>query len=159
MTARADVSSYIRAMAAFTALQRKTAAAGAALLVIAFATGGILAAALTKKVDADAHEVAAAHLNAIFGCLWLVALAATLPMLRFGDRGRARLALCTAIPAYMNWLVTVVKAFFHVAGVDLTGDGTNDAIFAVLNVTVVLPAFVAAIAWTIGLAGRAPAAD
>lgn len=39
-------------------LQRRTAAAGAALLVVAFATGGLLAAALTHQVDADAHAIA-----------------------------------------------------------------------------------------------------
>ena len=102
---------------------------------------------MTKKIDADAHEIAAAHTNAILGCLWLVALAVTLPGVKYGERGRARLALVTAIPAYMNWLVTTVKAFFHVAGVDVTGDRANDIVFAVLNVFVVLPAFVAAIAW------------
>ena len=50
------------------------------------------------------------------GCLWLVALAYTLPMLRYGEVGRKRLVLITAIPAYANWLVTTVKSFFHVAG-------------------------------------------
>lgn len=132
-------------------LQRRTAGLGALLLVIAFATGGLLAAAMTGKVNADAHEVSAAHLNAIFGCLWLVALAVTLPMLAYGERGQRRLVIATAIAAYGNWLITVVKSFLHVAGVDLTGDHTNDAVFAALNAFVVLPAFAAAIGWAYGL--------
>jgi len=135
-------------------LQRRTAGAGALLLVIAFATGGLLAAAMTGKVNADAHEVSAAHLNAIFGCLWLVALAATLPLLAYGERGQRRLVWATAIAAYGNWLITVVKSFLHVAGVDLTGDRANDAVFAALNAVVVLPAFAAAIAWAYGLFKR-----
>lgn len=135
-------------------LQRRTAAWGAALLVVAFATGGLLAAAMTKRVDADVPEIVAAHLNAILGCLWLVALAVTLPLVKFGAAGKRRLVLATIVPAYANWLVTVVKAFLHVTGVDLTGDHTNDLVFAVLNVVVVLPSFAAAIGWTYGLARR-----
>ena len=135
-------------------LQRRTAAAGAALLVVAFATGGLLAAAMTNKLDADVPEIVAAHLNAILGCLWLVALAVTLPLVGFGPAGKRRLVLATVLPAYANWLVTTVKAFLHVRGVDLTGDHANDAVFAVLNVFVVLPSFAAAIAWTYGLARR-----
>ena len=136
------------------ALQRGTAAAGAGLLVLAFATGGLLAAAMTKRIDADVPEIVAAHLNAILGCLWLVALAVTLPLVRFGPCGKRRLVLATVVPAYANWLVTTVKAFLHVTGGDLTGDHTNDAVFAVLNVFVVLPSLGAAIAWTYGLARR-----
>jgi hypothetical protein len=138
------------------ALQRKTAAAGAVLLVIAFATGGLLAAAMTGKVDADPHEVSAAHLNALFGCLWLVALALTLPLVKFSDAGKKRLVLITALPCYANWLVTAVKSFFHVAGVDVTGDRANDVVFATLSAFVVVPSFIAAIAWAIGLLGKEP---
>lgn len=137
----------------FTPLQRKTAAAGAALMVIAFATGALLAAAMTKKVDADVGEVVAAHLNALFGCLWLVALAFTLPMLRFGDVGKKRLVIATALPAYANWLVTAVKSFLYVKGVEPTGHGANDIVFGVLTVLVVLPSFGSAIAWTWGFFG------
>ena len=137
----------------FTALQRRVAAAGAMLLVIGFATGAILAAAMTKKVNADTHEVVAAHLNAIFGALWIVALAFTLPMLRFGDRGKARLALVTIVPAYSNWLITLVKSFLFVTGVEPTSDGTNTAVFVALTIFVVTPSFVSAIAWTYGLLG------
>jgi hypothetical protein len=133
------------------ALQRKTAAAGVGLLVIAFATGGLLAAAMTNKVDADVHSIVAAHLNAFLGFLWLIALAYTLPMLRFSIAGKHRLVLLTALPAYANWLVTAVKAFFHVAGVGVTGDEANDVVFAALNGLVVLPSFAAAIAWLYGL--------
>jgi hypothetical protein len=136
------------------ALQRRTAAAGAGLLVLAFGTGVLLASAMTKSVDADVHEIVAAHLNAVLGCLWLAALAFTLPLLRYGNVGKRRLVLATALPAYANWLVTVVKAFLHVAGVGLTGDHANDAVFGVLSVCVVIPSFGAAIAWTYGLLGR-----
>lgn len=134
-------------------LQRKTAAAGAALLVLAFATGVLLGLVMTNKVGADVHEIVAAHLNAVLGSLWLIALAYTLPMLRFGQVGMKRLVRVTVVPAYMNWLITTVKAFLHVTGVDVTGDHANDVVFATLGVFVVVPSFVAAIAWTYGLWG------
>lgn len=139
------------------ALQRKTAAAGAALLVIAFATGGLLASAMTRSVDADVHAISAAHLNAIFGCLWLVALAATLPWLRFSLRGSRRLVYVTVLAASANWGITVIKAFLHVAGVGLTGDRANDLVFGALGAAVVLPSFAAAIGWLYGLVGPRPA--
>ena len=56
----------------------------------------------------------AAHLNCLFGCFWLCAVAFTLPLTRFGEVGAKRLVLLTAIPAYANWLITVVKAFRRV---------------------------------------------
>lgn len=138
-----------------TTLQRQAALLGAVLLIIGFATGGLLAAAMTGKVAADAHTVLAAHLNCIFGCLWLCALAFTLPLLRFGEVGAKRLVLLTALPAYANWLITAVKAFLHVAGVGLNGNGGNDGVFAALNAFVVLPSFAAAIAWAYGLMKKA----
>ena len=134
-----------------TTLQRQTALLGAVLLIIGFATGGLLAMAMTGKVSADPHTILAAHLNCLFGCFWLCAVAFTLPFLRYGDVGARRLMILTAIPAYANWVVTVVKAFLHVAGVGLNGNGPNDAVFAALNVLVVLPSFAAAIAWAYGL--------
>lgn len=134
-------------------LQRRTAAAGAVLLVIAFSTGILLAQAQSKKIDADVPEVVAAHLNALLGCLWLVALAATLPWLRFGEIGRKRIVSITALAAYANWLVTIVKSFLHVPGVDLDGRRSNDAVFVALTVLVVIPSFVASIAWVYGLLG------
>lgn len=138
------------------ALQRKTAAAGAALLVIAFATGGLLASAETKAVDADVRAISAAHLNAIFGCLWLVALAATLPWLRFARAGSGRLVLVTALAAYANWGITVIKAFVHVSGVAWTGDHANDVVFVALGAAVVVPSFAAALGWLYGLVGPRP---
>ena len=134
-------------------LQRKTAAAGAVLLVIAFLTGILLAQAQSKKIDADVHEVVATHLNALLGCLWLVALAATLPWLRFEAKGKQRIVVVTIVAAYANWLITTVKSFLHVPGVDLDGRKSNDAVFVALTVLVVIPSFVAAIAWVYGLLG------
>ena len=137
-----------------TTLQRRTALLGVVLLIIGFATGAVLAGAMTGKLTADAHTILAAHLNCILGCFWLCGLAFTLPMLRFGEVGAKRLVIATALPAYANWLITMVKAFLHVAGVGLDDNGANNAIFGALNVFVVIPSFGAAIAWAYGLLGK-----
>jgi hypothetical protein len=137
-----------------TNVQRQAAFLGAVLLIISFATGGLLAMAMTGKVSADAHGILAAHLNALFGCFWLCAVAFTLPLTRFGETGAKRLVLLTAIPAYANWILTVTKAFLHVAGIGLNGNGGNDGVFVALNVFVVLPSFGAAVVWAYGLAKK-----
>jgi (hydroxyamino)benzene mutase len=139
------------------ALQRRAARLGVLLLILGFATGGLLAMAMTGKTDADVHAISASHLNALFGCFWLCALAFTLPLLRFGAVGTRRLVDVTIVAAYGNWLVTLVKAFLHVAGVGWTADGTNDAVFVALNVLVVVPSFVGSGAWLYGLGGSGPA--
>jgi hypothetical protein len=74
-------------------------------------------------------------------------------MLRYGEAGRRRLVLLTAVPAYGNWGVTAVKSFFHVSGVGLNGDHANDAVFATLSALVVIPSFAAALGWAYGLLG------
>ena len=134
-----------------SSLQRKAAFYGAVLLVISFATGALLAGAMTNKVPADPHSISAAHLSALFGCFWLCALAFTLPFVQFSDKGLQRLVWCTVIPSYANWLITVIKAFLHVLGVGLDRNGSNNMVFGLLNAFVVLPSFAAAIAWAYGL--------
>ena len=63
--------------------------------------------------------------------------------------------LATLVPAYANWLVTVIKSFLHAPGVSLTGERANDGVFVALTALVVIPSFVAGIAWAYGLLARA----
>lgn len=135
---------------------RTLARNGAVLMLLALLTGVPLAAALTGKIPADPHAMVAAHLGAFFGCLWMVAVAVTLPMLRYGPAGQARLALGVTVPCFVNWGVTFVKGFLKVSGIDFTGNGTNDAVFVVLNLFVVFPALAAAVAWIYGFGGAPP---
>lgn len=140
-------------------LQRMTALAGALLLLIALLTGGLLASAMTGGSTATVHDVRAAHLNAILGCFWICAYAATMPMLGYGERGARRLAVLTVLPNYGNWFITAIKSFLHVAGVGLDGDAKNDGVFFALNVVVVIPSLLAAGAWVYGLYIRGPKAE
>jgi len=135
---------------------RTLARNGAVLMLLALLTGIPLAAAMTGKLPADVHAMVAAHIGAILGALWMVAVAVTLPMLRYGPAGQARLALGVTVPCFANWFVTFVKGFLKVSGVDFTGNATNDAVFVVLNLLVVFPALATAVAWIYGFGGAPP---
>jgi hydroxylaminobenzene mutase len=132
-------------------LKRRLQQMGAILFALGMFTGLWTAAALTGKVKVGIpHMALAAHLNALFGGLWLIALAATLKSLSFGDRGRRRLAILTLIPAFGNWLVTLVASFLGVNGLEFTSDTTNNVIAAALLAVVVAPTLLAVSVWVFG---------
>ena len=126
----------------------------AVLMAIGLATGIFVAAAMTRKVDAEAHAALASHLNALLGCFWMVAVAYSMPMLRYGEAGQARLAWLTTLPNFANWIITALKAFLRVSGVDATGELKNDLVFGLLTAFVVIPSFLAAGAWVYGFFGK-----
>ena len=136
-------------------LRRRLAWAGAWLFAVGMVTGLWAAAVLTDKVTVSIPRLAlAAHLNALLGGLWLIAVASTLDMLRYGPVGRARLAWLVTVPAWGNWLITLIASVLGVTGLEYTRDTANNAIAALLHSLVVLPSLVGAGAWAWGLGGR-----
>jgi hydroxylaminobenzene mutase len=136
-------------------LRRRLAWAGAWLFAVGMVTGLWAAAVLTEKVEVAIPRLAlAAHLNALLGGLWLIAVASTLDMLRFGITGRVRLAWLVTVPAWGNWLITLIASVLGVTGLEYTRDTANNAIAALLHSLVVLPSLVGAAAWAWGLGGR-----
>ncbi len=129
---------------------RLMAHAAAWLMLVGLLTGGYVSSAMTGKVPADPHMALAAHLNALMGTFFLLGVAWTLPMLRYGAVGQQRLAWAVIIANFANWAVTCVKAWLRVSGVDLIGQPANDAIFITLTLSVVLPSLAAAAAWVYG---------
>jgi (hydroxyamino)benzene mutase len=129
---------------------RLMAHAAAWLMLVGLLTGGYVAAAMTGKVPADGQMALAAHLNALLGTFFLLGVAWTLPMLRYGPVGQRRLAWLFITASWANWGVTCVKAWLRVAGIDFIGQTANDAIFITLNATVVLPVLAATAAWVYG---------
>ncbi len=138
-----------------TVIARFLGRAAALLIFFSMLTGFFVAAAMTGKVPAEPHAALASHLNALLGGLWIVAVAWSLPLLHYGERGLRRLAWAVVIPNYANWLITALKAFWRVAGVDFVGEGRNDAIFGLLGAFVVVPSIAAAGAWVYGFAVKA----
>jgi len=136
-------------------LRRRLAWAGAWLFAVGMVTGLWAAAVLTEKVTVALPRLAlAAHLNALLGGLWLIAVASTLDMLRYGATGRLRLAWLVTVPAWGNWLITLIASVLGVTGLEYTRDTANNAIAALLHSLVVLPSLVGASAWAWGLGGR-----
>jgi hydroxylaminobenzene mutase len=136
-------------------LRRRLAWAGAWLFAVGMITGLWAAAVLTEKVAVAIPRLAlAAHLNGLLGGLWLIAVASTLDSLRYGDTGRLRLAWLVTVPAWGNWLITLIASVLGVTGLEYTRDIANNAIAALLHSLVVLPSLVGATAWAWGLGGR-----
>ncbi|CAM4113455.1 hypothetical protein [Corallococcus exiguus] len=129
---------------------RLMAHAAAWLMLVGLLTGGYVSAAMTGKVPADPQMALAAHLNALMGTFFLLGVAWTLPMLRYGPVGQRRLAWAVIVANWANWGITCVKAWLRVSGVDFIGQPVNDAVFGALTVSVVLPALIAAGAWVYG---------
>ena len=136
-------------------VQKGLAQAGAWLFAVGMAIGLWTALVLTEAVKLPIPRLAlAAHLNAILGGLWLIAVAVTLDVLRYGPTGRRRLALLVAIPAWANWLITLVASGLGVRGLEYTADPANNVIAALLQGFVVLPSLVGAAVWAWGFVER-----
>jgi hydroxylaminobenzene mutase len=132
-------------------LQKRLAGNGALLFAMGMVTGIWSAVALSGKVHvAIPHMALAAHLNALMGGLWLIAVALTLPYLRYGEVGRRRLGWITAVPAWANWAVTLVASFLGVDGLQFTSDAANNSVAGALQVLVVVPTLAAVFVWVHG---------
>jgi len=139
-----------------TDVQRLLARASAWLVVIGLLTGALVSFAMTKKIPADDHAMLASHLNALLGAFLMLGVAWSLPMVRWSERGQRRIALALIVANYGNWIITLIKSFLHVKGVDAIGEAKNDAVFAALMVFVIIPSLAATIAWAVGLAPKRP---
>lgn len=133
-------------------LRRRLVRSGAWLFAVGLITGLWAAAVLTGQVKVPIPRLAlAAHLNGLLGGLWLIAVASTLDLLRYGERGLRRLAWLVSIAAWSNWLVTLVASVLGVRGLEYTNDPANNAVAALLQTFVVLPALLGAGAWAVGM--------
>lgn len=134
-------------------MQRHVFFVGACLFLVGLVTGLWAAAVLTEMVAVPLPRLAlAAHINALLGGLWCIALAATLPQVRYGDANRRRLCALTTSAAWANWLITLVASMLGVRGLSYGGSLTNDVVAALLQGLVVIPSLVAATMWAVGLA-------
>lgn len=136
-------------------IRKRLVFAGALLFSIGMVTGFWLAAAVTKKFGIGDPVLTpqlarAAHLNALFGSLWLIAAAWSFQFLHYSARGLKRLAFVFALPAWANWFVTLVASILGVNGLSYTGHLANDVIAFLLQTTVVLPTLVACVFWLWG---------
>jgi len=136
-------------------MQKQLAGVGALLFFIGMLTGLWAAAALTGAVRVGMpHMALAAHLNGLLGGLWLIAVAWTMGFLSYSEKGRRRLAIGVSLPAWANWLVTLLASILGVNGLTYTGNHANDLVAALLQVLVVIPTLIACGFWVWGFRGR-----
>ena len=136
-------------------LRRGLLRAGAWVFAFGLLTGLWAGLALTGKVHVAFPRLAlGAHLTAMLGGLWLIALAWSLDDLRYGPRGQRRLAWLIGVSVWANWSLTLVASALGVRGLEYTRDPLNNTIAALLDLFVVVPALVGAFAWAWGLGVR-----
>ena len=134
---------------------KRLAASGALLFFIGMLTGIWAGVALAGQVKVAApHLALAAHLNGLLGGLWLIAVAWTLQFLHYREAGLRRLAVAVSIPAWANWLVTLIASFLGVNGLAYTNDAANNTIAVLLQVLVVIPTLVSCGFWVWGFRDR-----
>jgi hydroxylaminobenzene mutase len=115
-------------------------------------TGAYAGAAMTGKIGVDIHAALVSHINALLGSFMLFGLAYSLPLLRYTEVGATRLAMTFIVATYANWFLTAVKAALHVAGIEFMGGDnvTNDFMFMLLTLLVVLPSLAGSFFWYAG---------
>jgi hydroxylaminobenzene mutase len=123
---------------------------GAALMLVAFLTGGYAAAGLTGQLPINGHFALAAHVTALLGAFWMFGLGWTLPMLRYGPTGKLRLVIALLVINFGGLAVNVVKAAVDAEGIAPGGSLANQAIFLALTLIVVVPTLVTCVAWVWG---------
>ena len=130
---------------------RLLATAGAILVGISLLIGAAAGLAMTNKIDADGAVLLSAHLAGLMGAFMIFGLGWSMPMVNLTPAAKMRLAWLVIIPNYANLIITAVKAFLRVHGLDFGPTGGDTAIFVALNILVVLPALAATGAWVWGL--------
>ncbi len=131
-------------------IARLLGASAAGLLLVGLLTGLLAGAAMTDKIHIEPHAALAAHLNALMGTFLLVSYGWSLPMLRYGDVGKKRIAMIFIASSFSNWAITTLKACLFVRGLEPFGSDANLLVFTLLQIGVVLPSLVAAAAWLNG---------
>lgn len=131
--------------------ERSLAFSGSLLFAIGLITGIYSAAALTGTIVLVIPRLAlAAHLNALLGGIWLLVVSYSLKFLNYDEAQKGKLALLSIIPAWFNWIITLVASFLGVNGLSYTSDPKNNVIAAMLQVLVVLPALFSSLYWVRG---------
>lgn len=132
-------------------LARRVAASGVLLIALSLLTGIVVAQVMTGKLQGDAHIILAAHLGSLMGAFMIFGFGWTIPMLRYSSAAKSGVSWLIIVPNFGNWLITLVKAFLMVHGIEPGESTANTVVFILLTVFVVLPLMIGTFAWLIGL--------
>lgn len=118
-------------------------------------TGLWTAAAMTGMVAVKMPRLAlAAHLNGFLGGLWILSVAYSQPWLKYDAKQFKRLGWLTVVPAWANWLITLIASFLGVNGLEYNSDPANNGVAFGLQLLVVLPTLMASVYWLCGFCGK-----
>lgn len=132
-------------------LTRNLSFAAAVLILLGSLTGIYVSAAMTNKLDVDAHAALASHLNAYLGAFWMIGVAWTFQFSSLSVKSMRILAVLVSLANYSNWLITAIKAALKENGLDFVGSAANKGIHGGLVLFVVLPTLIASVMWAWGL--------
>ena len=132
-------------------MRRRLAQAGVLLFFIGMLTGVWSDLALTGQVKVPQPHVAlAAHVNALMGGLWVIAAAWTFDFLSYNGKQLRRLSYLVVIPAWSNWLITLIASVLGVNGLQYNHDPANNAVAFLLQVFVIVPSLIGTGFWAWG---------
>lgn len=121
------------------------------LILIGLLTGLFVGFAMTGTIEADGSAFVAAHLNALMGSFILFGLAYSMPFLKYEHKYKKNIAYLFILSNIANWLITFIKAFLDVKGIEITENPQNNIIHICLILFVVLPSITGAVMWLNGL--------
>jgi hydroxylaminobenzene mutase len=135
--------------------QKKLIQLGALLITLGMFTGLWAGAALSELIIVPIpRQALAAHLTAIMGGLWIVALALSFPFLSYNEKQKSFLCWSILCASYGNWAITLLASFWGVRGLLPNNDIYNNVIALLLNIGVVIPSLFGGIYWIRGLSTK-----
>lgn len=120
------------------------------MLFLGMLTGILVSAGMTHKIPADGRIMLGSHLNAILGAFMLFGYALSLAHLKYELKTLRLIGNLLVLANFSNWLITAIKAFPGVHGIDFDADPVNNVVFVALTFLVVLPTLAATGLWFFG---------
>jgi hypothetical protein len=131
--------------------QHRLAFHGALMLFAGMVYGLYVALVMTGDLPGHAEIALGAHLNALFGALWLLGMGWSLRFVVLSER-LLRIAIwSTLIGAWANWIISALKAFSGDVAISFSGVGSNDVLFAARIFLVIIPCLLGPGLWVWGL--------
>ena len=136
---------------AVTGQQRRLASHGALMLLLGMIYGVYVALVMTEQAPGEPEMALGAHLNALLGSFWLLGMGWSLQFVVLSPR-LLRLAVgLTLVGAWSNWILSALKAVSGDLAISFTGAASNDVLFGLRTILVIVPCIVGPAIWVWGL--------
>lgn len=136
----------------YTSIIAKSAAI---LFLLGLLTGIYVTVVATGQLEGDLGASLAAHLNGIIGALIILSLFLIVPTVKYGHTYKRNMILLFILSNYANWLITTIKSFLRVDGIELIEQSlANNLVHIALVVLVVIPSLVGAGMWVFGIGAK-----